>query len=99
MQDAMTFPATLVDRPVHSHETRQQSTPSTAPTGDAQRRRVRPGWPVKARNLHAGDVVPQFDWPLHVHEVTLSPAAVTVALTEFEFPLHYPADAQVQLAA
>jgi hypothetical protein len=36
---------------------------------------------------------------LHVREVTLSQAAVAIAVTEFEFPLHYAADAQVQLAA
>jgi hypothetical protein len=54
---------------------------------------------VKARDLHRGDVVQQFDWLLHVREVTLSQAAVTIAVTEFEFPLHYAADAQVQLAA
>jgi hypothetical protein len=60
---------------------------------------IQPGWHVKGRDLHRGDVVQQFDWPLHVREVTLSQAAVTIAVTEFEFPLHYAADAQVQLAA
>ncbi|HZE50883.1 MAG TPA: hypothetical protein VE074_15035 [Jatrophihabitantaceae bacterium] len=52
---------------------------------------------VQARDLHPGDVLQEHDWPLHVREVTLSPAAVTIAVTEFEFPLHYAADAQVQL--
>ena len=41
----------------------------------------------------------QFDWPLHVRAVTRSQDAVAIAVTEFEFPLHYAADAQVQLAA
>jgi hypothetical protein len=54
---------------------------------------------VQARDLHPGDVVRQYDWPLHVREVTLGQAAVTIAVTEFEFPLHYAADAQVRLTA
>ena len=60
---------------------------------------IRLGAHVKARDLHPGDVVQQYDWPLHVREVTLSQATVAIAVTEFEFPLHYTADAQVQLAA
>jgi len=60
---------------------------------------TQPGWHVKARDLHRGDVVQQFDWPLHVREVTLSQDAVSIAVTEFEFALHYAADAQVHLAA
>jgi hypothetical protein len=60
---------------------------------------VRPEWHVKARDLHPGDVVQQCDWPLHVREVTLIHNDVAIAVTEFEFPLHYAADAQVQLAA
>ncbi len=54
---------------------------------------------MRASDLHPGDVVQQCDWPLHVREVMLSQAAVVVAVTEFEFPLHYAADEQVQLAA
>ena len=54
---------------------------------------------VPARDLHPGDVVQQYDWPLHVCAVTLSPTAVTIEVTEFEFPLHYAADAQVRLTA
>jgi hypothetical protein len=54
---------------------------------------------VNARDLHPGDVVQQCDWPLHVRAVTLSQKDVAIAVTEFEFPLHYAADAQVQLAA
>jgi hypothetical protein len=57
------------------------------------------GWHVQARDLHPGDVVQQFDWPLHVREVTLDRSAVAIAVIEFEFPLHYAADARVQLAA
>lgn len=60
---------------------------------------VRSEWHVKSRELHPGDVVQQCDWPLHVREVTLSQADVAIAVTEFEFPLHYAADANVQLAA
>jgi len=52
---------------------------------------------IHARDLHPGDVVRQHDWPLHVYEVTLSPAAVTIAVTEFEFPLHYAADEPIQV--
>jgi hypothetical protein len=60
---------------------------------------VGPEWHVKARDLHPGDVVQQCDWPLHVREVTLGQKDVAIAVTEFEFPLHYAADAPVQLAA
>ncbi|HEY7046919.1 MAG TPA: hypothetical protein VH373_06830 [Jatrophihabitantaceae bacterium] len=55
--------------------------------------------PVRARDLHAGDIVQQCDWALHVRAVTLSPADVTIAVTEFEFPLHYAADEPIQLVA
>ncbi|HEY3630874.1 MAG TPA: hypothetical protein VGL21_08235 [Jatrophihabitantaceae bacterium] len=54
---------------------------------------------IPARDLHPGDVVQEHDWPLHVCGVTLDPAAVTVAVTEFEFPLHYAADAEVHVLA
>jgi hypothetical protein len=60
---------------------------------------ARPDGHIKACDLHPGDVVQQYDWPLHVREVTLSQEDVAIAVTEFEFPLHYAADAQVQLAA
>lgn len=60
---------------------------------------ARPEGHVRARDLHPGDVVQQYDWPLHVRAVTLSQKEVAVAVTEFEFPLHYAADAHVQLAA
>jgi hypothetical protein len=43
--------------------------------------------------------VQQFDWPLHVRAVTLCQTAVEITVTEFDFPLHYAADARVQLAA
>jgi hypothetical protein len=65
----------------------------------ADARRSRTDSKVQVRDLHPGDVVRQYDWPLHVREVTLSQAAVTIAVTEFEFALHYPADAQVRLIA
>lgn len=60
---------------------------------------IQAGWHVNARDVHPGDVVQQFDWSLHVREVTHNQAAVVIAVTEFEFPLRYAADAQVQLAA
>ena len=55
--------------------------------------------PVRAKDLHAGDIVQQFDWALHVRAVTLSPADVTIAVTEFEFPLHYRVDEPIRLVA
>jgi hypothetical protein len=54
---------------------------------------------VPARDVHPGDIVQQYDWPLHVREVTLSQATVLIAVTEFEFPLHYAADAPVRLTS
>ena len=54
---------------------------------------------VKARDLHPGDVVQQYDWSLHIHDVEVSPDAVAITVTEFGFPLHYAADEQVLLAA
>jgi hypothetical protein len=70
--------------------------PATRPVQSGGGRR---GWLVKASDLHPGDVVQQCDWPLHVRQVTLSEATVAIAVTEFEFPLRYAADEQVQLAA
>ena len=60
---------------------------------------VKPEWQVKACDLHPGDVVQQLDWPLHVRKVTLTQNDVAITVTEFEFLLHYTADAPVQLAA
>jgi hypothetical protein len=60
---------------------------------------TRPRGLVPARDLHPGDVVQQYDWPLHVRAITLGPTAVAIAVTEFDFPLHYAADAPVRLAA
>jgi len=54
---------------------------------------------VLARDLRPGDIVQQCDWTLHVCEVRVGQAAVDVAVTEFGFPLHYAADAQIHLAA
>lgn len=56
------------------------------------------GRPVKARDLHPGDIIQQHDWSLHVREVNIGPAAVTVAVTEFGFDLHYTANDTLQLA-
>lgn len=54
---------------------------------------------VRARELHPGDVVQQGDWPLHICEVTLDSAEVTVEVTEFAFPLHFAPDAEVHVRA
>jgi hypothetical protein len=54
---------------------------------------------IRARDLHPGDVMQQYDWSLHVREVEVSHDAVAIAVTEFGFPLHYAADQQVLLAA
>jgi hypothetical protein len=60
---------------------------------------IRPGRHVKARDLHPGDVMQQYDWSLHVRDVEVDHVAVEIAVTEFGFPLHYAADEQVTLAA
>jgi hypothetical protein len=54
---------------------------------------------VKARDLHPGDVMQQYDWSLHVRDVDVGHVTVAIAVTEFEFPLHYAADEQINLAA
>lgn len=54
---------------------------------------------VKACDLHPGDVVQQHDWLLHVREVTVSQAIVVIAVSEFDFQLHYALDTQLSLAA
>ena len=53
---------------------------------------------VKARDLHPGDIVQQYDWSLHVREVEIVAAVVAVAVTEFGFELHYAADELLQVA-
>jgi hypothetical protein len=52
---------------------------------------------VRAAELRPGDVVQQCDWSLHVCEVDVIRGAVTIAVAEFGFRLHYAADEQVQL--
>lgn len=69
----------------------------TTTDSDTVRRAVLHEGHIPARDLHPGDIVQQHDWPLHVRAVTLDPVVVTIAVTEFEFPLHYAADAEVQL--
>jgi len=102
MQDVVTIAGTPLDGTVDLHETRQHSMDEARKASGCDTlhsNNIRPEWHVKARDLHPGDVVQQCDWPLHVREVTFSQATVAIAVTEFEFPLHYGADAQVQLAA
>jgi hypothetical protein len=102
MQDVVTIAGTVLDGMVDLHKTRQHSMDEAGKasgSATAHPNNIRPEWHVKARDLHPGDVVQQCDWPLHVREVTFSQATVAIAVTEFEFPLHYGADAQVHLAA
>ena len=73
--------------------------PDTTIDSDAVRPAFTHDGHIPARDLHPGDIVRQHDWPLHVCAVTLDPALVTIAVTEFEFPLHYPADAEVHVLA
>lgn len=53
---------------------------------------------VKACDLHPGDIVQQYDWLLHVREVSVGRAVVAIAVTEFDFHLHYAAETQLSLA-
>jgi len=49
---------------------------------------------IKALEVHAGDTIHQGDWLLHVNVVVPpDPPAqtVTMAVAEFDFLLHYPA--------
>jgi hypothetical protein len=97
----MTFPTTIVEHAADSHETRQYRMTEAAARNEAApyASSIRADRSVKARDLHPGDVVQQSDWLLHVREITVSQATVTVGVAEFEFLLHYPADAQVHRAA
>jgi hypothetical protein len=54
---------------------------------------------VKARDLHPGDIVRQHDWLLHIRDVIVGQTAVAIAVTEFDFQLHYAVDAQLPLAS
>ena len=42
-------------------------------TATAHSNAIRPGRQVKARDLHPGDVMQQYDWSLHVREVDVGP--------------------------
>jgi hypothetical protein len=102
MQDVITISTIACDDSAHSHESRLDSMDHGAVPGDragAHSTTSRPSWQIWARDLHPGDVVQQFDWPLHVRAVTLCQTAVEIRVTEFDFPLRYAADARVQLAA
>ena len=98
MRNVITVRGKLLDGMPSLHETRPNTAGNEGRAAEHSTN-IRPGWHVRASDLHPGDVVQQCDWPLHVREVMLSQAAVVVAVTEFEFPLHYAADEQVQLAA
>lgn len=54
---------------------------------------------VKACDLNPGDIVRQHDWLLHIREVIVGHTAVAIAVTEFDFQLHYAADTQLPLAS
>jgi hypothetical protein len=81
-------------RPQPTHEAENDSGRATA-----QSNTIRPGRHVRASDLHAGDVVRQYDWSLHIRDVEVGHVAVAIAVTEFGFPLHYAADEHVTLAA
>jgi len=73
--------------------------PDTTTDSDTVRPALTHDGHIPARELHPGDILQQHDWPLHVCAVTLDPVLVTIAVTEFGFPLHYAADAEVQVLA
>ena len=104
MQDVIRVPTIALGGSEHSHESRLD--PMDHDAAEANRTAARspasttqPSWQVTARDVHPGDVVQQFDWPLHVRAVTLGQTAVQITGAEFDFPLHYPADAKIRLAA
>ncbi len=99
MPDVITIRGTLPDGMRDSHETRLYTAGNASSIAAAHSNIIRSGWHVKARDLNPGDVMQQCDWPLHIREVTFSQAAVAIAVTEFEFPLHYAAEEQVRLVA
>jgi len=102
MQDVITIATVALDDSAHPHQPRLDSIDHAATAGDraiAHSTTTQPSRNVTARDLHPGDVVQQFDWPLHVLAVTLGHTGVEITVTEFDFPLHYPADTHVQLAA
>ena len=102
MQDVITISTTRLDDSAHPHQPRLNSIDHAATAGDratAHSTTTQPSRHVTARDLHPGDVVQQLDWPLHIRAVTLGHTAVQITVTEFDFPLHYPADTQLQLAA
>ncbi len=102
MQNATATPATSLDSVMDSHETclhpKDEAT-NTRGSVTAHSTIIRLGRHVRARDLHPGDIVQQYDWSLHVRAVNVNQAAVAIAVTEFGFQLHYAADEQVQLAA
>jgi len=101
MQNVIATQATPLDSVVDSHEAwLHPKGEAGKPDGGATAHSttVRLARRVKARDLHPGDIVQQYDWPLHVCEVTIGQAAVAIAVTEFGFQLHYAADEQVRLA-
>lgn len=102
MQDVITISTIARDDSPRSHESRLDSPDHGAVAGDRASTHAttsRPSWQKWARDLHPGDVVQQFDWPLHIRAVTLCQTVVEIRVAEFDFPLHYAADARVQLAA
>src|SRR5215472_1613295 len=104
MQDVIRISTIALGGSAHSHESRLDPMDHDAAAGNRAAARspaatTQASWQVTARDVHPGDVVQQFDWPLHVRAVTLGQTAVQITVTEFDFPLQYPADAKIQLAA
>ena len=104
MQDVIGVSTVALGGSEHSHESRPDPMDHDAAAANRTAARspaatTQPICQVTARDVHPGDVVQQFDWPLHVRAVALGQTAVQITVTEFDFPLHYPADAKIQLAA
>jgi hypothetical protein len=95
----MATPVTSLDDVVESHRLHQDDeTGKATDIAAAQSTTIRLGRPVKARDLHPGDIIRQHDWSLHVRDVKTGPAVVAVGVTEFGFALHYAADELLQVA-
>jgi hypothetical protein len=102
MHNVIVTPDTSLDGVVDSHEAwLHPKGEAGKPDGSAtaHSNTIRLARRVKARDLHPGDIVQQYDWSLHVRKVNVSQAAVAIAVTEFGFQLHYGADERVWLAA
>jgi len=99
MQNIFASPDISPDGTVDTTRVPPQPKHNTGNTATAHSNVIRPRRQVKARDVHPGDVMQQYDWSLHVREVDVGPGAVAITCTEFGFRLHCAADEQVTLAA